>query len=75
MIVSSNKYIDCTIPDDLFDSSRKILAKSKSSMREKCPYSEFLWSAFSGIQTECCIQSDCGKIRTKKLRIGTLFMQ
>ena len=30
MIVSSNKYIDFTIPDDLFDSSRKILAQSKS---------------------------------------------
>ena len=36
------------------------------SLREKCPYSEFFWSAFSRIQ------SKCGKIRPEKLRIRTL---
>ena len=29
IIVSSNKHIDCTTPDDLFDSSRKILVVVK----------------------------------------------
>ena len=42
-------------------------------MREKCPYSEFFWSVFSRIRTEygeilrtLSIQSECGKIRTRK---------
>ena len=30
------------------------------SLRKKCPYSEFFWSVFSRIQSEC------GKIRTRK---------
>ena len=38
------------------------------SLREKCPYSEFFWSAFSRFQ------SKCGKIRPEKLWIRTLFM-
>ena len=33
------------------------------SLYEKCPYSEFFWSVFSRVQSEC------GKIRTRKLRI------
>ena len=40
---------------------------------EKCPYSEFYWSVFVRIQTEyvdigvfLLIQSECGKIRTRK---------
>ena len=43
---------------------------SKSTLREKCPYSEFFWSVFSRIRTEygvsLRIQSECGKIRTRK---------
>ena len=35
-------------------------------LREKCPYSEFFWSAFSRIRTE---------YGTEKLLIRTLFMQ
>ena len=38
------------------------------SLREKCPYSKFFWSAFSRFQ------SKCGKIRPEKLRIRTFFM-
>ena len=46
---------------------------------EKCQYSEFFCSVFSRIRTEYReilspnIQSECGKIRTRKLRIWTLF--
>ena len=47
------------------------------SLLEKCPYSEFFWSVFFPIWTEygeilrrysvyLCIQSECGKIWTKK---------
>ena len=46
-------------------------------LREKCPYSELFWSVFSLNQTEygeigsispysVCIQSECGKKRTRK---------
>ena len=39
------------------------------SLREKCPYSELFWSAFSRIRTEYSvslrIQSECGKIWTR----------
>ena len=38
------------------------------ALREKCPYSELLWSTFSRIRTEygeIRIQSECGKIRTR----------
>ena len=48
-------------------------------MREKCPYLEFFWFVFSRIRTKygeirimerysvsLHIQSECGKIRTKK---------
>ena len=37
-------------------------------LREKCPYSEFFWSAFSLIRPEngeIRIQSECGKMRTR----------
>ena len=44
----------------------------KLSLRKKCPYSELFWSAFSRIRTEyewyrvsLCIQSECGKMRTR----------
>ena len=30
-----------------------------NKLLDKCPYSEFFWSVFS------CIQSECGKIRTR----------
>ena len=43
------------------------------SMREKCPYSEFLWSVISRIRAEygeilciSSIQSECGKMQTRK---------
>ena len=41
------------------------------SLRKNCPYSELFWPVFSHIQTEygysvfLCIQSECGKIRTR----------
>ena len=45
----------------------------RASLREKCLYSEFLWSVFSRIQTKygeirvsLRIQSECGEIRTRK---------
>ena len=44
-----------------------------TSLREKCPYSEFFWPAFSRVSLR--IQSECGKIRTRNLRIRTLFTQ
>ena len=54
----------------------------KLSLREKCPYSEFLWSIFFriGLNTErygvsLRIQSECGKKPTEKLQIRTLFTQ
>ena len=39
---------------------------------EKCPYSEFFWSVFSRVWSEYgeippLIQSECGKIRTRKI--------
>ena len=34
-------------------------------LRERYPYSELFWSAFSRIRTEYCIQSECGKMRTR----------
>ena len=45
-----------------------------TSLRKKCPYSEFFWSVFSSIRTEYWeryglslrIQSEYGKIMTKK---------
>ena len=41
----------------------------KVSLREKCPYLELFWSAFSRKRTEycvsLCIQSEHGKIRTR----------
>ena len=41
-----------------------------SSLRDKCAYSEFFQSVFSRIRTEYgeirSIQSECGKIRTRK---------
>ena len=43
-------------------------AHETNSLREKCPYSKFLWSVFSRIRTEygeipvsLSIQSECGK--------------
>ena len=56
------------------------------TLREKCPYSEFFWSVFSHTRTEygeilsmslysveLRIQSECGKIRTKKTPITYTF--
>ena len=52
-----------------------ILARNglKNTLREKCLYSEFYWPVFSCIWTECGeirvsrrIQSECGKIGTRK---------
>ena len=43
----------------------------KSSLREKCPYSEFFWSVFSCIPTQYGVslhnQSEYGKIRTRRI--------
>ena len=50
------------------------------SLREKCPNTEFLWSVFSYICTEYGVfgvslrlQSECGKIRTKKNSVSEHF--
>ena len=50
-----------------------MLQSMSFSLSEKCPYSEFFWSVFSRIPTELerygvslHIQSDCGKIWTRK---------
>ena len=46
--------------------SRELLF-SLLSLCEKCPYSEFLWSVFSRIQTEYReMQSKCRKLRTRE---------
>ena len=46
------------------------LSLSKFTLRVKCPYSKFFWFVFSSIRTEygqiLRIQSECGKIRTRK---------
>ena len=47
---------------------------TKLSLHEKCPYLEFFWSVLSRIRTEygkilripLRIQSECGKIRSRK---------
>ena len=39
------------------------------TLHKKCPYSEFFWSIYSHIRSEysiLSIQSECGKIRTRK---------
>ena len=45
------------------------LTMTSHSLREKCPYSELFWSAFSRIRTEygeiLRIQSECGKMWTR----------
>ena len=60
---SSDKYplTEAKI-DDYFICSMKLL--KWHSLHEKCPYSEFLWSIFSRIRTEC------REIRSRKLRTG-----
>ena len=47
------------------------------SIAWKNPYSEFFWYIFSHIWTEYgeMWSVSCGKIRTRKLRIRTLFIQ
>ena len=51
----------------------KIRNLIKYTLPEKCPYSEFFWPVFSRIRTEygarvsVRIQSECGKIRTRKI--------
>ena len=44
---------------------------NRPTLREKWAYSEFFWSLFSLIWTKygvsLCIQSECGKIRTRKI--------
>ena len=56
----------------------KLKSKLKLTLREKCPYSEFFWSLFSRIWAEYGeIRRiyECGKIRTRKTIIRTLFTQ
>ena len=45
---------------DFLNTCSRFLIFSHCSLREKCPYAEFFWSAFSSIWTEC------RKIRTRK---------
>ena len=42
-------------------------------LREKCPYSEFFWSAVFRIQTEH--SPNAGKCGPEKIRIRILFME
>ena len=67
--------------DDSIGSVFKQISESYK-LREKYPYSEFFWSVFSHIRTEYreilhispyAVGSE--KIRTRKLRIRTLFTQ
>ena len=54
-----------------------MILTTKSTLREKCLYSEFFWSVFSRIRTEygdLRIHSECRKIRTiKALNTGTFY--
>ena len=49
---------------------KKYRMSNSVSMRQKCPNTEFLWSVFSCIRTECGvnlhIQFEYRKIRTRK---------
>ena len=49
--------------------------KSKFTLSEKCPYSEFFWSVFLRIWTEylSILSPNAGKYGPEKLRIWTLF--
>ena len=57
---------------------RKALAMMYSAWKVS-PYSEFFWSVFSFIRTEygeilsLCIQSECGKILTRKTPNADIF--
>ena len=58
------------------------LIESWLALLEKCPYSEFSGPYFPlfGLNTEwyfasLCIQTECGKIWTRKFQIRTYFMQ
>ena len=48
----------------------EIAKKLIVTLREKCPHSEFFWSVFSRIWTECPNARKCGP---EKLPIRTLF--
>ena len=54
--------VDAIERESLLLKHRKQYKRETLTLREKCPYSEFFWS-------------ECGKIRTRKLRIRTLFTQ
>ena len=47
----------------------------KITMREKCPYSEFFWSIFSGLECFPVFNPNAGKCGPDKLRIQALFTQ
>ena len=60
---------------DIFQGYRK-----GPALREMYPYLEFFWCVFSRIRTEhfpvsLRVQSECGKIRTRKTRNTDTFMQ
>ena len=50
------------------DLQAQLAALKNLALREKCPYSQFFWSAFSCIRTEYVeiLQSEYGKIGTRK---------
>ena len=57
--------------------SRQTKKICKMALREKCPYSEFFWSAFSRIRTEylSVFSSNPGNYGPEKLRIRILVTQ
>ena len=60
---------------NLAKSETNIITKNHAvALCEKCPYSEFFWSAFSRIRTEI-ISPNPGKRGPEKLGIRTLFKQ
>ena len=70
---SSYFFTKVFFSENLFCQEQPVLSHNKflvtNTLREKCPYSKLLWSAFSRIRTENgeirSIQSECGKMRTR----------
>ena len=70
-ITNRDSHWRCAVREGVFRNFAKFTGKHLckilffNSLREKCPYSELFWSAFSRILTEYLIESECGKIRTR----------
>ena len=55
-----------SISRTLLTFSTSKFSSHKAELRKKCPYLEFFWSVFSPVSLR--IQSNCRKIRTRKIR-------